>query len=130
MQDNNSQQKPKEEFFSDFYDPEPLEKLIKTVAKTPEEHLELDTLVDEFIEIKMFAFCSSFIPEEKEKEWCDTFHDLEKSEAEILDFLDKEAGSDVRERIREIAPRWGKDLIDIIKRLAESEASIPPENKG
>jgi hypothetical protein len=132
MSNNNiDETKPeKEEFFTDFYETKPLEDYINKLDLTQEQELDLDMDIAKLWECRFLPFCMTLVPEEKQFEVFEFYYNEEKSESDILKFMDETVGETFREKVREKAPTWRDEIIETLKKGIEAEGPTPSEQKG
>jgi len=100
-------------FFDHLVNLEELEKEINSVARTPEEKLELWQIVDEMIHHKVFDCILENLDKEHHEEFMDHVH-VRPHDHNIFDFLKDKIKDDIEETIRQrVSDLASEILLDI-----------------
>lgn len=119
----------KEIFFSDFIDYKTIQKDIRN-SLTPEQQIDVEMFVSRILETNVVFLALENLPSDKRMDFMEAYADLEKSDEELLNYLDEHCKENFREKIREKAPEWEKGIFEDLNIKKESEGQPPSEQKG
>ncbi len=105
-------------FFDKLVELKEIDKLIKSIAQSPEEREELWAIVDEIIHHKVMGCILDRLPRADHEEFLQIYHASPHDEVLIFDYLKTKVGIDIEEQI--------KEQIDSLNDEILKELSLPP----